>query len=252
MISSGRVLIADDEETFLLSTADLLRGAGFDVEAVSSGEAALERLASTEFDLLISDIRMAGNAELQLVEQLQRMPSAPPVILVTGYPSLRTAVPAVHLSVAAYLIKPVAIDEIMAHASKAVEQHRMARSLARMRDRALEWQKDAATLAKAGHAELRGSASSGVASFTSLTVANILGSLNDLFQIMSAQQGTSGEVTHACRTFNCPRHALLQAAVRDAIDTLEITKHSFKSKQLGDLRVRLDNALGGSREDGGT
>lgn len=66
----GRILLADDEKTFLNATADLLRAEGYECVTVPDGAAALSAAKSEPFDLLIADIEMPGNSDLQLVRQV--------------------------------------------------------------------------------------------------------------------------------------------------------------------------------------
>ena len=70
MTDAGRILLADDEPTFLEATADLLRAEGFSCETVSDGESALAAVAARPFDLLITDLEMPGNANLELVRRI--------------------------------------------------------------------------------------------------------------------------------------------------------------------------------------
>ena len=111
MTEQGRILIADDEETFLLSTIDLLRREGYECDGVKDAEAAVKVLRSKPFDLLVSDIRMPGNLELELVEAVLESGVGLPVIIVTGYPSVKTAITCLNLRTIAYLVKPLDFDE---------------------------------------------------------------------------------------------------------------------------------------------
>ena len=70
MKSRGRILIADDEPTFLNSTAELLRREGYDVETVEDAPSAVKAISDASFDLLITDLEMPGNADLDLVQQI--------------------------------------------------------------------------------------------------------------------------------------------------------------------------------------
>ena len=103
----GRILLADDEATFLSSTADLLRREGFECVTVADGREALAQASQGEFDLLITDLEMPGNSDLELVRRIAESSGGLPVIIQTGYPSVRSAIACVELPVAAYLIKPV-------------------------------------------------------------------------------------------------------------------------------------------------
>ena len=107
MVDKPRILIADDEESFLLSTGELLRLEGFEVHTAHDGREAAAMLNGQTFDLLITDIRMPGNQDLDLVRYAQAQNDILPVIMVTSYPSMPTAMQAMQLSVIAYLIKPM-------------------------------------------------------------------------------------------------------------------------------------------------
>src|SRR4030042_6214874 len=96
-----RILIADDEETFRNSLADLLRQAGYQCDCAPDAIVAAELLHSAEYDLLIADIKMQGNFELEFIRALPQIAEGMPVILVTGYPSLRSAIESIQLPVAA-------------------------------------------------------------------------------------------------------------------------------------------------------
>jgi DNA-binding NarL/FixJ family response regulator len=109
----GHILIADDEPTFLQATAELLRKHGYECTCASDGSTAAELVRETHFDLVIADIKMPGNTELELVRELSRLSESLPVILVTGYPSLDTAIGSVELPVVAYLVKPIDFSDLL-------------------------------------------------------------------------------------------------------------------------------------------
>ena len=84
----------------------------------------------------------------------------------------------------------------------------------------------------------------GVDTFLTLTLRNVMGSLTDLEQLgraLTTQTPATG--AHPCQLINCPRGAQLRQAVEETIAVLEETKGSFKSKALGDLRARLELLL---------
>ena len=95
MESHGQLLLADDEEIFLQSTADLLRLEGFSVDCAKDAHEAARLLREFRYDVLISDIRMPGNLDLALVHGISEPNAGIPVILMTGYPSAPTAIQAI-------------------------------------------------------------------------------------------------------------------------------------------------------------
>ena len=109
-----RLLVVDDDNTFLSSTADLLRRDGYTCDTAPDGPTARDSLARVSYDLLVADIQMPGNERLELVHRVQEVSSDLPVIIVTAYPSIQSAVESVHLPVIAYLLKPFDFSDLRA------------------------------------------------------------------------------------------------------------------------------------------
>jgi DNA-binding NtrC family response regulator len=110
---SSRILVADSDENFLLSTVDLLQREGYQCTPARDGSAAFRALEANEYDLLITEIDIPGNEHLELVWSVNRYEPGMPIIICTGHPSLRSAVTSIHLSVTAYLIKPVEFNVLL-------------------------------------------------------------------------------------------------------------------------------------------
>lgn len=234
-MSRGNILLADDERTFAESTADLLRRDGYTCETVGDGAAARARVAAGPIDLLIADLEMPGNAELELVREVGAANGGLPIIILTGYPSVRSAVACIELPVAAYLVKPVDYARLAAHVATAVARFRSYRAMQDTERRLGEWR----TQFEQGTGP-RGQG--GADAFLSLALRNVMGSLTDLEQLGRALAGQP-VANNPCQLMNCPRGAQLMEAVRETIDVLEATKHAFKSKQLGELRAKLELLL---------
>ena len=117
-----RLLLADDEETFLRATAELLRDAGYHCDMASDGCQAFDMLLANRYDLLIADLQMAGNMNFELLEKVELIAPGMPVITVTGYPSLASAIRAVELPVVAYLVKPFDFDELLDRITRAIRR----------------------------------------------------------------------------------------------------------------------------------
>jgi DNA-binding NarL/FixJ family response regulator len=113
----ARILIADDDHATRVSLGAVLRHAGYEVDDAPDGEAAASRLVDKRFDLLLVDIDMPGNRSLELVHRVTENGDGPAVIIVTGHPSVATAVEALRMSVLDYLIKPVRSEELLERVS---------------------------------------------------------------------------------------------------------------------------------------
>jgi len=246
-MSRGRILIADDEPTFLTSTAELLRREGFTVETVEDAQGALAAIAAEPYDLLITDLEMPGNADLDLVQQVASISGGLPIIIITGFPSVRSAVASIELPVAAYMVKPVHFPELLKRVSAAVARFRSYQAMqsaeARLREYREQLEPPALPVVTPGGEARAADGRTGVDMFLALTLRNVMGSLTDLEQLGRALAGQPTVQAHPCQLINCPRGAQLQSAVEETIAVLEETKGAFKSKTLGDLRHKLELLL---------
>ena len=91
MASQGNLLLADDEEMYLTTLAQLLRMHGFTVTCCGSVPEARELLEKHRYDLLVSDIQMPGGPVLDLVKRIPERNAGLPVVLMTGHPTMDTA-----------------------------------------------------------------------------------------------------------------------------------------------------------------
>ncbi len=119
-LAANRILIADDEPLFLRTTAELLRKEGFDCTTAASGAAALEALSKEKIDLVLSDLNMPGNFKLELLQEGRSKWPEIPLIVVTGAPSLPTAIEGVRLGITDYLLKPVKLDDLLSSIRRAL------------------------------------------------------------------------------------------------------------------------------------
>ncbi len=236
-MTRGRILIADDEPTFLESTADLLRREGYECATAKDGQEALVLVVDEQFDLLITDLEMPGNSDLALVRRVAQVRGGLPVIILTGFPSVRSAVASIELPVAAYLTKPVQFSELLVRVSAAVTRFRSFRSMQDAELRLNDMRSRYDQLAVQ-----RGPGAPSADTFLSLALRNVMGSLTDLEQLGRALAGTPVDA-HACQIMNCPRGSQLTSAIQHTVEVLEETKHAFKSKQLAELRQRLELLL---------
>lgn len=122
------VLVVDDDEHLRDGYRRLLTKAGFGTLALPSAEAALARLRNGEpFDVIVSDIVMPGTDGIALLRQVREHDLDIPVILVTGNPSLMSAVETVRYGGFRYLIKPASPSTLIASVREAIQLHRLAR-----------------------------------------------------------------------------------------------------------------------------
>lgn len=241
MVSPVSILIADDEASFLHSTAELLRGDGYDCEAVGDAYQAIELLQATDFDLLIVDIKMPGNRNLRLVREAQRLAPGIPIILITGYPSMDTAISAIQLPVVAYLRKPVPYRELLPHVEAALQRSKGFRAMCEVHELLETCLKKVERLR---HQRLPAEKTGeGTPADAPRITARILGYC--AFQLLSLQaEANSREIALTlCDQLQCPQWPVYRDALREAVEVLRETKNRFKSKELADLRDALEALL---------
>jgi EAL domain-containing protein (putative c-di-GMP-specific phosphodiesterase class I)/ActR/RegA family two-component response regulator len=124
----ARVLVVDDDAPLLRAHARALTGKGYRVETAQDGAAALLAIESTSFDVILSDIDMPGMNGIQFLERVRSSDLDVPVILITGSPSVETAVRAIEQGALRYLLKPVSLDVLIKEVGAAVRLHWLAKA----------------------------------------------------------------------------------------------------------------------------
>jgi DNA-binding NtrC family response regulator len=109
----GDILVVDDEERQREIYRAILQGEGYAAETAPSGEAAMKVLAQRRFDLVLTDLNLTGMTGLQLLGEIVGEDPTVAVILITGYPSIQSAVEATRKGVYQYLEKPVDRDKLL-------------------------------------------------------------------------------------------------------------------------------------------
>jgi DNA-binding NtrC family response regulator len=101
------ILIVDDEQRQREIYRDVLEGEGYSAETAASGEAALRLLNQKRFDLVITDLNLTGMTGVDLLGAIVKADPTVAVVLITGYPSIQSAIDATKKGVYTYLEKPV-------------------------------------------------------------------------------------------------------------------------------------------------
>lgn len=234
--SKGSILIADDDEAFRNATTAFLRRQGFECENAKDGSTAIELLKTNRFDLLISDINMPGNAGLEMVEKLPEIAAALPVILLTGHPSVQSAARSVRLQVIAYLVKPCDANDLLELAAQAIANYQAYRVVSSNRLKIETWAKDLAHVEEVMQKSPVTASNATTDAYLNLTLSNILSLLLDLKRFTEA-------LTQQPNQKGLLEQVALHQALKETIEVLEKTKQSFKSKELGELRRKLETIL---------
>jgi EAL domain-containing protein (putative c-di-GMP-specific phosphodiesterase class I) len=131
---AATVLLVDDDPIVLRSIARQLRDRGYVVHTASDGSSAIEQLRSHRYATVLSDIAMPNLDGIELLQAIRGQDPQVPVVLITGEPTLDTAMQALEYGAFHYLAKPIACEELERILHRAVEQHRRLHAEAALRD----------------------------------------------------------------------------------------------------------------------
>ncbi len=238
----GRLLIVDDEPTFLLATAELLRRNGYLVHSAKDGFEALALLDANTYDALISDIIMPGNEDLEFVRKATQLDSSLLVILVTAYPALPTAIGAIQLPVEAYMVKPVNFQELLETVHRVVKDSQIRRVLGASQERLEQWNRRLQGVRAKATSGVRDGNQNAALDFLRLAVGNLAGTLMDMETLLDLID-VPEEGGQACTIQNCPRMANCRQVIGECVEVLEKTKTAFKSRTLANVRTQLEGLL---------
>jgi CheY-like chemotaxis protein len=123
IIGGARILVADDEPNIRITINDILRKYGGHLTVAANGAEAIEHLHKSEFDLVISDIKMPDKSGYEVFAAAHKHSATLPVILMTGfgYDPNHSIVRASQEGLAAVLFKPFKVDQLLAEVRKALQ-----------------------------------------------------------------------------------------------------------------------------------
>ena len=122
-----RVLLMEDETSLAKGLAMVMREEGYHVDLADTGRGALEQFQKSDFDLLVADLRLPDINGMDVVEQVRGKKPKTNVVIITGYPTVASAVQAVKMGVSDYLRKPFTEDEFMTAVKSSLRERKKSR-----------------------------------------------------------------------------------------------------------------------------
>ncbi|MDQ3071327.1 MAG: sigma-54 dependent transcriptional regulator [Acidobacteriota bacterium] len=132
-MSSPSILIVDDEAGVRASLSAVLRDEGYQVEAVDSGEACLERVTRRPYDLIVLDIWLPGMDGLATLERLRERRVDAEVVMISGHGNIESAVRAIKMGAFDFVEKPLSLEKTVLVVRNAVRQRRLEEENRRLR-----------------------------------------------------------------------------------------------------------------------
>jgi len=124
-MAAERILVVDDEKSMCQFLSIMLRKEGYDITTVSTGKKAIEEVQSHRYDVVLTDIKMAGMDGIEVLKEIKKYDPALPVVIMTAYASQKTAIEAVNQGAFHYLIKHAKNEEIKMVVRNALDMKRV-------------------------------------------------------------------------------------------------------------------------------
>ncbi len=121
MSEKPRILVVDDEESHRIMLRAVLKEEGYEVSEASDGTEAVKAVEQEPFDLILMDIRMRTMDGIEALGEIRKISPLVPVLIMTAYASVKTAVEALKAGAFEYLTKPLDTDELKILIEKALE-----------------------------------------------------------------------------------------------------------------------------------
>jgi DNA-binding NtrC family response regulator len=116
------LLLVDDDAAFRQVMAGELGRAGYEVDAVGTGEEAIQRVAATEPEVVLLDLRLPGMGGLETLKAIQASTPTTEVIMLTGHGSIDSAIESIRIGACDYVVKPCPLDELQIRIQRALER----------------------------------------------------------------------------------------------------------------------------------
>ncbi len=111
-MTENSILLIDDEKVLLETVSDDLKESGYKVTTAESGQEGLRSFEKLQHDLVIIDLKMEGMGGLEVSREIKKLNPETPVMILTGYGSMETAIEALRLDLDDYVLKPVNRDDL--------------------------------------------------------------------------------------------------------------------------------------------
>jgi two-component system response regulator HydG len=128
-----RILAVDDDPEMCALLSDALEGEGFSVVTTGESIEASKVLRREEFDVIITDLKMKGLKGLDLLEEAKKAAPLTPVIIITAFGTIESAIQAMKMGAYDYIRKPFQIDELVLTVKKALENRFLKKEVVRLK-----------------------------------------------------------------------------------------------------------------------
>jgi len=120
-LKGRRILLIDDDETIIAPFQLILQKEGYRVDTASTGRQALEKAGETEYQMVISDIKLPDVQGIEVAKKIREFNRNIRLIIITGFPDLADSIETIDLGIDEILIKPIKPDELLRAVKESIQ-----------------------------------------------------------------------------------------------------------------------------------
>lgn len=124
-----KILIVDDDERTCKGLEEILIGEGYETTSAASGEAAVEKLATEDFDIVLTDLVMPGMGGMEVLKEAKRINPRAHVVMITAFATVESAVEAMKKGASDYVSKPFKLHEVQNTLRRILEESKFEEKL---------------------------------------------------------------------------------------------------------------------------
>ena len=121
-MEKNKALVIDDEQIVLDSVSKILTDENYEIDVSLSGREGLNQAIEKDYDIVLTDIRMPDIGGMRVLRDVKRAKPSLPVVIITGYASVKSAVQAMKLGAADYIEKPFTPDQLLKAVDAALDR----------------------------------------------------------------------------------------------------------------------------------
>lgn len=123
----ANILIVDDEKTICETLAQVLSEEGYETETANNGREALEKVQESNFEVVITDLKMPELGGIELLEKIKLISPETSVIIITAYGSMESAIEALRLGAYDYIVKPLDFEDVTLRIKRLLQHRELVR-----------------------------------------------------------------------------------------------------------------------------
>ena len=131
-MTTARILIVDDDEAIRELLKEFFQDLGYEMTGAANGAEALTVISQHDFDCIISDHVMPDMNGLELLERLREQRKKVPFLMITGYPTIETAVDVMKRGAYDYITKPLQLEDVRIKVERALHTKGLEKSLKKL------------------------------------------------------------------------------------------------------------------------